>query len=93
LFEAAAKQYSVPKETLLAMNYVDTRWEMPPADASNYEEGSLKGKRTFGIMALVQNPTSDTLGDAAKATSISVQTLKTDRKSNILGGAALLAKL
>jgi len=44
-------------------------------------------------MALVRNPTSDTLGDAAKATSISVQTLKTDRKSNILGEAALLAKL
>ena len=93
MFEAAAKQYSVPKEMLLAMGYVDTRWEMPPADASDYEEGSLKGKGTFGIMALVQNPTSGTLGDAAKATSISVQTLKTDRKSNILGGAALLAKL
>lgn len=73
---------------LLAMGYVNTRWEMPPADASDYEEGSLKGKGTFGTMALVRNPASDTLGDAAKATSIFVQTLKTDRKSNILGGAA-----
>ncbi len=91
-FEEAAKQCSVPKELLLAMGYVNTRWEMPPADASDYEGGSLEGKGTFGIMALARNPTSDTLGDDAKATSISVQKLRTDRKSNILGGTALLAK-
>lgn len=65
---------------------------MPPPRVSDYEEGSLEGKGTFGIMALVRNPTADTLGEAARLTGISVNKLVTDRRSNILGGAALLAR-
>lgn len=91
-FEAAAKEYAVPVELLLAMGYVNTRWEMPPPQASGYEEGELDGKGLYGIMALVRNPASDTLGEAAKITGISEDKLKTDRESNILGGAALLAR-
>ena len=37
-FEAAAKKYEVLKELLLAMGYVNTRWEMPPPEASDHEE-------------------------------------------------------
>ncbi len=91
-FEAAAKEYGVPVELLLAMGYVNTRWEMPPPQASGYEEGELDGKGIYGIMALVRNPTADTLGEAANLTGIPEDELKTDRKSNIRGGAALLAK-
>ncbi len=91
-FEAAAKEYSVPVELLLAMGYVNTRWEMPPPSASGYEEGDPDGKGLYGIMALVRNPTADTLGAAANLTGISEDKLKTDRESNIRGGAALLAK-
>jgi len=91
-FEEAAKEYGVPKELLLAMGYVNTRWEMPPPEANEYEPGDLHGWGSYGIMALVQNPSSDTLGEASRLTGIPEQTLKSDRRSNILGGAALLAE-
>lgn len=91
-FQEAAKQYGVPKELLLAMGYVNTRWEMPPPESNEYEPGDLHGWGSYGIMALVQNPSSDTLGEASRLTGIPEETLKTDRRSNILGGAALLAE-
>lgn len=90
-FREAAREYEVPLPVLMAIGYVNTRWEMPPADASAYERGDPHGWGGFGIMALVQNPSSDTLGEAAELTGISEEELKRDRASNILGGAALLA--
>ncbi len=42
-FGLAAAKYRVPKELLLAMGYVNTLWEMPPSDASPYEEGTSTG--------------------------------------------------
>lgn len=91
-FEEAAKEYKVPVEILLAMGYVNTRWEMPPPEASNFEDGELEGRGTYGIMALVRNPSADTLGEAAGLTGIPEEELKTNRRANILGGAALLAR-
>lgn len=91
-FEAAAEEYGVPVEVLMAMGYVNTRWEMPPPQVNAYESGESEGKGTYGVMALVQNPTTDTLGDAASLTGIPEARLKTDRASNIRGGAALLAE-
>ncbi len=90
-FEEAAAEYGLPKGLLLAMGYVNTRWEMPPPGASGYEPGSLHGWGGYGIMHLVKNPSTDTLGAASGLTGIPEETLKTDRRANILGGAALLA--
>lgn len=90
-FDTAAKEYGVPVGVLLAMGHVNTRWEMPAPDSNKYEKGDLHGWGSYGIMALVQNPTSDTLGEASRLTGISEDKLKTDRASNIKGGAALLA--
>lgn len=42
-------------------------------------------------MTLVRNPSTDTLGEASRLTGIPEASLKTDRASNIQGGAALLA--
>ncbi len=91
-FEEAAGKYDVPVEVLLAIGYVNTRWEMPPPEASAYEPGNPHGRGAYGIMQLVQNDTADTLGEASRLTGISEEELKTDRRSNILGGAALLAE-
>lgn len=91
-FEQASTEYGVPKGLLLAMGYVNTRWEMPPPGASHYEPGSLHGWGGYGIMHLVKNPSADTLGAAADLTGIPEETLKTDRRANVLGGAALLAE-
>jgi N-acetyl-anhydromuramyl-L-alanine amidase AmpD len=97
-FDAAARKYEVPKELLLAMGYVNTRWEMPPPEASDYEEvepgeGAPEARGSYGIMQLVQNPSEDTLGEAATLTGISEERLKKDRARNIRGGAAVLAQI
>src|SRR4051812_28321621 len=63
-FEKAAQAYGVPVELLMAMGYVNTRWEMPPPEANEYARGNPHGWGSYGIMALVQNPYSDTLGEA-----------------------------
>ncbi len=91
-FEEASEKYDVPVELLLAVGYVNTRLEMPPPTASAYEPGNPHGRGAYGIMQLVQNDTADTLGEASRLTGISEEELKTDRRSNILGGAALLAE-
>lgn len=91
-FEEAAGRYDVPVELLLAIGYVNTRLVMPPPAASAHEPGNPHGRGAYGIMQLVQNDTADTLGEASKLTGISEEELKTDRRSNILGGAALLAE-
>ncbi len=74
------------------MGYVNTRWEMPPPESNEYEPGDLHGWGSYGIIQLVQNPFSNTLGEAWKLTGIPEEQLKTDRRSNIMGGAALLAE-
>src|SRR5215208_3202991 len=58
-FEAAAAIYKVPKELLLAMGYVNTLWEMPPPETSDYEPGDLHGRGAYGIMQLIQTPDED----------------------------------
>lgn len=91
-FNEAAEKYDVPVSILLAMGYVNTRWEMPPPEASAYEPGDPHGRGAYGIMQLVRNDDEDTLGEASRLTGIPEETLKTDRRSNILGAAALLAE-
>lgn len=91
-FDRAAKEYGVPAELLLAMGYVNTRWEMPPERMEAYHKGDLHAYGSYGIMALVKNPWQNTLGEASKLTGIPEAKLKGDRASNIRGGAALLSR-
>ncbi len=60
-FTDAAKEYGVPAGVLMAMGYVNTRWEMPPPELSAYEEDDPHGWGGYGMMALVQNPSTNTL--------------------------------
>ncbi|MDQ4127743.1 MAG: N-acetylmuramoyl-L-alanine amidase [Actinomycetota bacterium] len=92
-FGAAAKEYGVPKEILLAVGYVNTLWEMPPPDASPYEPDELHGRGAYGIMQLVRRPSKDTLGRAASLTGLSEKKLKANRAANVRGGAAVLADM
>jgi hypothetical protein len=91
-FGEAAREYGVPMELLMAIGYVNTRWEMPPPETNAYERGNPHGRGSYGIMALVQNPYSDTLGEASRLTGILEEELKINRAANIRGGAALLAR-
>ena len=91
--EAAAEEYDVPIELLLAMGYVNTLWEMPPPSVSDYDPGDLHGRGEYGIMQLARNPARDTLGRAASLTNLPESELKTDLTANIRGGAALLSEI
>jgi len=86
-----ADRYGVPVGLLLAMGYVNTRWEMPPPAASAYEQGDPHRQGVYGVMALVRNPEADTLGTASRITGVSPAVLMADRAANLAGGAALLA--
>jgi hypothetical protein len=90
-FQSAAAKYKVPKELLMAMGYVNTLWEMPSPEASDYVPGDIHGRGAYGIMQLVQNPWEDALGRAAYLTGLSEEKLKTERAANVVGGAAVLA--
>ena len=92
-FDSAAAEYGVPRGLLMAMGYVNTLWEMPPPEASDYEEAYIHGRGAYGIMQLLRNPSRDTLGRAASLTGLSVEELKTDRVANVRGGAAVLADI
>ncbi len=92
-FEAAAGKSGVPVDLLLAIGYVNTRWEMPPPGASPYRQGDLHGKGTYGLMQLVRNPGRDTLGKAAEITGRPVEELKGDVEANVFGGAAVLSRM
>ena len=87
----AARLHDVPAALLLAIGYVNTRLEMPPASACGYRRGDPEARGTYGLMALVRNPAEDTLGLAAELTGLPVEDLMTDRFANLCGGAALLA--
>lgn len=89
--ERIAMRYGVPASLLLAMGYVNTRWEMPAPALSAYQHGDLHGQGVYGVMALVRNPEADTLGAASRITGFSPARLMTDRAANVAGGAALLA--
>lgn len=86
-----AGAYGVPVALLLAMGYVNTRWEMPPPSVTAYQEGDPHGQGVYGVMALVRNPEADTLGTASKLTGLSPAALMSDRAANLAGGASLLA--
>lgn len=87
----AGREYGVPAAVLLAMGYVNTRLEMPTAEASAHRAGDPEGRGAYGVMALTRNAASDTLGAAAELTGIAAGRLQTNRAANIRGGAALLA--
>jgi hypothetical protein len=92
-FEAAGGKHGVPPELLKAMGYVHTRWAMPPASAVAYERGDIHGQGVYGVMALEQNPSRDTLGKASELTGLSEAQLTADRAANVMGGAAVLSEL
>jgi hypothetical protein len=73
-FENAARKYKVPVELLLAMGYYNTLWEMPPPSSSAYRKGDPAGRGDYGIMQLTQNPSRNTLGEAAKLTALQSST-------------------
>jgi hypothetical protein len=84
-FTAAAAEFGVPRDLLVAVGYGESRLDMH-AGLPSQDNG-------FGLMHLVSNPKRHTLEQAATATGESVVDLKSDVTANIRGGAAVLGAL
>jgi hypothetical protein len=89
--ERVAGAYGVPVALLLALGFVNTRWEMPPPAVCSYVHGDPHRQGIYGVMALVRNPEADTVSTASRLTGLSPDALMSDRIANLTGGAALLA--
>ncbi len=84
-FTDAAAEYAVPRELLMAIGWVESRWQQRPL------ERSMMGG--YGVMHLVESGEEGTLARAAELTGHSRDELKRDAVANIRGGAALLREL
>jgi hypothetical protein len=85
-FARAARRFGVPEPLLLALAYVETRWNELPWN--RYYPGGV-----YGPLALYGPATGPgTLQQAAGALGVSPQALQTDPAMSILGGAAVLAR-
>lgn len=82
-FVAAAREFGVPVEVLVAVAYGETH-----LDGHGGQPSVANG---YGVMHLVSNKQIHTLEQAAALTHTGVQQLKTNTAANIRGGAALLA--
>src|SRR5579875_516322 len=87
-FAAAARTYSVPASLLLAISYVETRWNVLiwNRDAPDGPEGVYG---PMGLYGAAKGP--GTLYQAARLLGVSPSLLKTDPSANIRGAAAVLA--
>ena len=101
-FAAAAAEFKVPRELLLAISYNQSRWEN--------HKGQASASGGYGLMHLVGEAistdgrgkhielkkkapaSSKTLTEAAQLINVSEDILKKDDVQNIRGAAALLAK-
>jgi hypothetical protein len=81
-FAAAADEFDVPRDLVVAVGYGESRLDM--------HAGKPSQDNGFGVMHLVSNPARHTLAQAATATGASEHALKTDVTANIRGGAAVL---
>jgi hypothetical protein len=84
-FAAAARRHGVPRDLLVALAHTVTR-----IDDHDGRPSSAGG---YGVMHLISNPTTDTLGTASKLSGHSVSSLQTDLAANVDGAAALLRAL
>jgi N-acetyl-anhydromuramyl-L-alanine amidase AmpD len=82
-FERAAKDFNVPRDLLVAIAYVESRF--------HDRKGAPTKDQGYGFMHLVENPEAQTLATAARAINQPKETLKTDIEQNIRGGAAILS--
>jgi hypothetical protein len=106
LFAAAAQEFNVPVDVLLAVSYNESRWishdAAPSADngyglmdlrtktVAHTEDGRGDPKRPVPQQSTI-TATHYTLDDAAVLLNVSPDALKTDEQLNVRGGAAVLA--
>ncbi|MEU9283563.1 N-acetylmuramoyl-L-alanine amidase [Streptomyces sp. NPDC048275] len=106
-FAAAASEYKVPEQVLLALAYQESSWESHKGQHSvnggfgpmhltdvtpeMVADGAAGAAGRADIKKLTEGAAQHTLQTAAKLTGLSAEKLRNDPAANIRGGAALLA--
>ncbi|MCX5207200.1 N-acetylmuramoyl-L-alanine amidase [Streptomyces sp. NBC_00237] len=91
VFAAAAARYRVPADVLLAVSYLQSRWDShagAPSVGGGYGPMHLTDERTTSPQLAAG---AGMLAQAAGLTGLSVAELRSDPAANVRGGAALLA--
>jgi N-acetylmuramoyl-L-alanine amidase len=103
---AAAREFGVPPDVLLAISYALTAWSPESAgggygpmhltdvDAARWTAGPAgqgRGDGTPPTAATLASPALHTLLAAARLTRVPAERVRTDQRENLRGGAALLA--
>lgn len=83
IFQEASLEFRVPADLLMAIGRVENNWTQV---GPTIDQG-------FGIMHLVNNNYSQTLGEAAALIQVDPKAIESDARTNIRAGAALLAHL
>lgn len=81
-FALASEEFAVPVSLLMIIGQIENNWTQT---GPTIDQG-------WGIMHLVQNDYSNTLGEAAQLLGLPEQVLKDDALQNIRGAAALIKK-
>ena len=84
-FAAAAAEFDVPRDLVVAVGYGETHLDG--------HKGQPSQDNGYGVMHLVSNPARQTLELAADLTGAPVDALKNDTAANIRGGAAVLRSM
>ncbi|MBO8171675.1 MAG: transglycosylase SLT domain-containing protein [Bacillaceae bacterium] len=84
-FHEASREFHVPVEILMAIAFVETRWQD--------QNGGSRQENGYGIMHLADNENNHSLKTAAEILGIPEDELKYDVRQNIRGAAAVLAQL
>lgn len=99
VFTEAARAYGLPVALLAGVSYAQTRWQD--------HDGRPSASQGYGPMHLVDGDAArraharadkpapavlDTLGDAARATGLGKEQLRTDPAANVRGAAAIIAE-
>lgn len=106
-FAAAAAEFEVPEQVLLAVAYQESAWDahtgehsagggygpmhLTDVTASMLAGGDAGAAGREDLARMAADPASHTLQSAARLTGLSEHLLRTDAATNIRGGAALLA--
>ncbi len=101
VFAAPATEYGVPAALLAAVSHAQTRWQDHagrPSTSAGYGpmhlvDGAAAQQARDDAMGTPGARVIDTLADAARASGVSAQALRTDPAANVRGAAALLATL
>lgn len=91
-FQQAYRRYpGIPRGTLEALAFVQSRWSPLQPDALDQDDAHLRMPPSWGVMGLYAGGGfEDQVGEAAKLLGVSTAAVRTDAATNILAAAALL---